>query len=50
MQVIMSTAPKKNPAAVSLGKRGGRVISDAKRAAAQKNLRKARKTRWTKDC
>jgi len=37
---------KPNPHAAALGRKGGAVKSDAKRAAARKNLQKARKTRW----
>jgi hypothetical protein len=37
---------KPNPHAAALGRKGGAVKSDAKRAAARKNLKIARKTRW----
>jgi hypothetical protein len=38
----------KNHAAAALGKKGGSSKTEAKRAAARKNLKKARKTRWSK--
>jgi hypothetical protein len=42
----MSNHSKKNRAAAALGRKGGSVVSPAKRAAARKNLQKARKMRW----
>ncbi len=41
----MARKPKKNPAAVALGRLGGKVKSEAKTRAARENIRK----RWERE-